>query len=349
MRFTMERMIQAIKAYSGKPIQIMEVCGTHTMNIARYGIKQILPPQVQLISGPGCPVCVTPIDYFINLFQYIKSQECMIATYGDLLRIPFAHTSLQKERNNGADIRVIYSPLECLELAKQFPHKQIVFLGVGFETTAPLTALLIQKAKSQNLGNIKVALAHKRIIPAIKTLLEDETSHISALLYPGNVGAIIGSNAFKQISYDYQIKGAVCGFTMEEIIQSLYFILYGESLFTNAYKRVVVENGNGKALKMMAEVFEEEDSLWRGLGKMRLSGYGLKPAYAHYGTQKSLTQDEPKHEENKCLCGEILRGKRSPKACQHFAKDCTPFSPMGPCMISSEGSCSAAFLMEEAF
>lgn len=344
----MEEMIKQIRSYRGEPIRIMEVCGTHTMNIAKYGIKQILPPQVELISGPGCPVCVTPESFFTTLYDYIHTHHCIVATFGDLLRIPFQNTSLQKERSKGYQVQIVYSPLECLKIAEEHPDKEIIFLGVGFETTAPLTALLVLKAKEKNLKNLKVVLSHKSILPAIRLLLEDKENNISGLLYPGNVGAIIGSNDFKQISYNYQVKGSVCGFRAEEILQSIHFILYGREIFENHYKKVVVERGNTKALEVMGEVFKSCDSTWRGLGTIKDSGYQLQWAYDTYGIEIENRKREGIPEGDKCLCGEILKGKKTPIDCKYFAKQCTPFSPIGPCMVSSEGTCSAAFLTRKS-
>ncbi len=340
----MEEMIKQIRNYSGKPIRIMEVCGTHTMNIAKYGLQQILPPQVELISGPGCPVCVTPESYFIALYDYINTHPCIVATFGDLLRIPFHNTSLEKERSKKWQVKIVYSPLECLKLAEEHSDKQVLFLGVGFETTAPLTALLVLKAKEKSLENLKVALAHKTILPAIRFLLEDKGNNISGLLYPGHVGAIIGSNEFKQISNKYQIKGSVCGFMADEILQSIYFILYGRGVFENDYKKVVVEKGNTKALEVMGQVFRSSDSTWRGLGRIKASGYQFQAAYSTYGIEIETSKREGTCEDDRCLCGEILKGKKKPTDCKRFAKKCTPFSPIGPCMISSEGTCSAAYL-----
>lgn len=340
----MEEMIKQIRNYRGEPIRIMEVCGTHTMNIAKYGIKQILPPQVELISGPGCPVCVTPESYFTALYDYINTHPCIVATFGDLLRIPFQNTSLQKERSRKWHVKIVYSPLECLKIAEENPDKQVIFLGVGFETTAPLTALLVLKAKEKGVENLKVALAHKTILPAIHFLLEDKENNISGLLYPGNVGAIIGSNDFKQISYKYQMKGSVCGFMVDEILQSIYFILYGRDVFENHYKKVVVEKGNTKALEVMRKVFRSCNSTWRGLGTIKASGYQFQVAYNTYGIEIENRKREGIQEGDRCICGEILKGKKKPADCKYFAKQCTPFSPIGPCMVSSEGTCSAAFL-----
>lgn len=340
----MEEIIKAIKGYKGKPLQIIEVCGTHTMNIARYGIKEILPPQVELISGPGCPVCVTPTSYFVNLYEYLEERECIVVSFGDLLKIPFNHTSLQKERSKGLDVRIIYSPLECLKIARENANKIVIFLAVGFETTAPLTALLIKKAKAQNINNLKIAMAHKTILPAIESLLEDEESIVSALLYPGNVGAIIGSEDFRGISYKYAVKGTVCGFSAEEILKSIYFILYGKELFNNHYDHVVTEKGNPKALEIMTEVFKLRGSKWRGLGEIKQSGYQLTEDYATYAIKEIDKASNLIANESECICGEILKGKKKSRACQFFAKSCTPLTPIGPCMVSNEGTCRAAFL-----
>lgn len=340
----MDDLIRKIKGYTGKPIKIMEVCGTHTMNIERYGIKKILPPQVEMISGPGCPVCVTPVSYFMALFEYIHMHPCIVASFGDLLKVPFGGTSLLKERSRNFDIRIVYSPLECLQIARENPKEQVVFLGVGFETTAPLTALLVSKAKQEGIRNLKVALAHKSIIPALKLLLEDKGNSISALLYPGNVGAVIGSDAFWQISKTYRIKGSVCGFKAEEILKSIYFLLYGEELFRNQYQTVVYKDGNIKARNKMDEVFGSCDSVWRGIGQIRQSGYLFRSEYAVYGVEEMDVITERNIETNDCLCGEIIKGKRKPVQCRYFGKQCTPFSPIGPCMVSNEGACSAVFI-----
>lgn len=346
MWFTMEEMIDKIRNYQGKPVSIMEVCGTHTMNIAKYGIKQILPPQVELISGPGCPVCVTPTSYFVNLMEFVKQHSCILASYGDMLKVPFQGTSIQKERSRGLDVRIVYSPLECLKIAKENPKEVVLFLGVGFETTAPLTALLVRKAKKHGIGNLKVAIAHKTILPAIRRLVQDVGSSITALLYPGNVGAIIGAEPFYQISHEYGVKGCVCGFTAEEIISSIYSILYGQVLFSNQYKTIVTEKGNTKALEMMTEIFKPCDSVWRGLGQIKDSGYIFRTAYWSYGIELEGGEDRKIEEKTTCLCGEILAGKKKPIECRYFGKQCTPFTPIGPCMVSNEGTCGAAYTIE---
>lgn len=346
MNKAIEVAIERIKSYNNIPLNIMEVCGTHTMNIARYGIRKILPNKVKLISGPGCPVCVTPNSYFLKAIDLCRRRDVIITSFGDLLRVPTNGTSLLKEKRLGKDIRIIYSPLECLKIARENPNKKIVFLSVGFETTTPITALTILKAREQGIKNFFVLCGNKRISPIMEELILDSEVSIDGFILPGNVAVIIGEVPFKELLQKTQTKGVICGFKPADIIKGIESIIFDRDKTTkNIYKEVVLEKGNTKAQSIMNKVFIHGTSEWRGIGKIDLSGMELDKDYSQYNGEKLLNKEiKTNTEQIKCSCGNVLKGKIAPNKCPLFKEICTPLNPIGPCMVSSEGACAAYFM-----
>lgn len=343
-----QRLVEKIHSISRKAIRLMEVCGTHTMSIARNGIRQLLPKNITLISGPGCPVCVTSqqeIDQFIKLAQY---EDVIITTFGDLMRVPGSHSSLQKERANGADIRVVYSTLDCLPIAENHPDKQVVFLGVGFETTAPTIAAAILEAQKRKLTNFSVVSAHKLVPPALQALLENKHVAVDGFICPGHVSIIIGAQAYESIVQEYHIPCVIAGFEPADILQSILMLVEqierDRAEVEIAYKRGVTYEGNKKARELLNRVFEPCDASWRGLGMIPQSGLSIKNEYqaldAHHRFDLSVANVmEPKG----CACGQVLSGITTPPDCALFGVACTPDDPIGPCMVSSEGTCAAHY------
>jgi hydrogenase expression/formation protein HypD len=332
---------------SGK-INIMEVCGTHTMAIAQYGLKALLPSSVNLISGPGCPVCVTggrDIDKAVCLS---RKKDVIITTFGDLMRVPGSFSSLEKERANGSKIVMVYSVMDSLALAKQNPEKNVVFLGVGFETTSPSIAAAVITAKKMKIKNFFVLPMFKLITPALKAILDMKDRNISGFLLPGHVSAIIGMKPYGFIAKDYHTAAVVSGFEPADILLSIKMILkqisQGRFLVENQYERAVSYEGNTKACSILNSVFRPIDTEWRAIGAIAESGLGFKPEYAGFDAGKKFRLRVPATKEPKgCLCGKVLLGLKSPADCGLFGKKCTPQDPVGPCMVSSEGACAAEY------
>lgn len=341
-------IIDNINKISRKKIRLMEVCGTHTMSIFRSGIRDVLPETISLLSGPGCPVCVTAqheIDAFIALSRL---DDVIITTFGDLMRVPGTTSSLQRERANGNDIRVVYSTFDALEIAKKNPGKQIVFLGVGFETTAPTIAASMLSAAEMKMENFFVFSAHKLVPPALLALMESESVQIDGFLLPGHVSVIIGTKAYLPVFERYQVPSVVSGFEPSDILRAIYLLVgqieTGSSKLDNAYKRAVTFDGNKKARKIMRDVFEITDARWRGIGSIPGSGLKIRKKLATYDAERvfeieTIASMDPKG----CACGDILRGLKIPPECMLYQKTCTPENPVGPCMVSSEGTCAAYY------
>ena len=342
------RLLAEIEKTSKRDIRLMEVCGTHTMSIFRSGIRSALPESISLLSGPGCPVCVTAqneIDAFIHLSRV---DDVVVATFGDLMRVPGSESSLQKERAKGRDVRVVYSTFDALDMAKQNPDKKIVFLGVGFETTAPTIAAAIISARDMGLHNFFVFSAHKLIPPALFALLATEGLSIDGLILPGHVSVIIGTRAYLRLVEDYHVPCAVAGFEPVDILQAVHVLV--EQLekksahLENCYPRAVTFDGNKKAQQVMETVFKKVDALWRGLGTIPRSGLCIRDEFSAYDAQKAFDVSLPQAEDPQgCICGDILTGKKTPPQCPLYRTVCTPVDPVGPCMVSSEGTCAAFY------
>jgi len=342
------KIIQQITKTSQKNIRLMEVCGTHTTSIFRNGIRSLLPQTISLLSGPGCPVCVTAqneIDAFIEL---AKLDNVIIATFGDLIKVPGADSSLQNEQANGRDVRVVYSTFDAIEIAKKNPDKKVIFLGVGFETTAPTIAASILAAHGLNLNNYFVISAHKLLPPALFTLAENPETNIDGFILPGHVSVIIGVEAYVPFYEQYNVPCVIAGFEPIDILQAILMLTKqiedNTAKLENSYKRAVNFEGNPKARSTMNAVFETADAAWRGLGGIPLSGLKIRKEYEAFDAQKVFDIKLAESEDPKgCACGEILLGLKIPPQCPFYKKTCTPIQPIGPCMVSSEGTCAAYY------
>lgn len=326
----------------------MEVCGTHTMSIFRSGIRTLLPARISLVSGPGCPVCVTSQNEIDSFIETARADDVIVATFGDLLRVPGTNSSLQKERASGKDIRIVYSTSDALEIAKKNPQKKVAFLGVGFETTAPTIAASILSAKEIGLYNYFVFSAHKLIPPALVTLLGTNGVNVDGLILPGHVSVIIGTKAYLRLFNQYQVPCVVTGFEPADILQAIFMLVKqieaGSPRLENGYRRAVTFDGNEKAKKIMQDVFETVDATWRGMGTIPKSGLKIRDRFSSFDAQKALNISVPAAEEPKgCACGEILTGLKVPLECPLYKSVCTPVNPVGPCMVSSEGTCAAYY------
>ncbi|KAF0130418.1 MAG: hydrogenase expression/formation protein HypD [Bacteroidetes bacterium] len=336
-----------IRFESHKPMRIMEVCGGHTMAIQRFGIPTLLPDHIQLISGPGCPVCVTDRAYIDKAIAYSRLPEVIIATYGDLIRVPGSTSTLDREKASGADIRIVFSILDALTLAKKNRKKKVVFLGIGFETTAPGSAAGIIKAQMAGLFNFYVLSAHKIMPPPMAALI-DQGVKIDGYIGPGHVSTVTGSSMFEFIPEKYKLGVVISGFEPLDILQSIYMLVLqherNDPSVEIQYSRVVKPEGNPKALELLDEVFELRDDWWRGLGVLTLSGMGIRSKYEEFDAEKMISVDvEPTREDKGCICGSILKGVSTPSDCKLFGKVCTPSDPVGACMVSNEGTCAAFF------
>ncbi len=331
-----------IRKHATRPLRIMEVCGTHTHEIFRLGVRSLLPENITLVSGPGCPVCVTPVSYIDEALYLAIEKNVCIATFGDLVRVPGSKGSLGQARKKGARIEIVYSPLDALEIARK-ENVEVVFLSVGFETTVPGECLAIEKAMEEGVRNFSILTANKTMPKAYEAL----AGSCDAFLYPGHVMAITGTEIGERLAAR-GISGVVAGFTASEIVTALAAIVVscdkGEPFFLNCYPRVVKKEGNPSALALMARCMHSCDSEWRGLGIIEGSGLTLTKDYA--GMDARIRFDIPKiegHTHPRCRCGDILRGQAKPTDCTLFGRACTPDHPIGACMVSSEGTCAAYF------
>ncbi len=350
---------------SNKRLRLMEVCGTHTMSIFRHGIRTVLPDCIELLSGPGCPVCVTAqrdIDAFIELSQ---QDNVILTTFGDLMKVPGTFSSLQKEKAEGRDIRVIYSVFDALEIAEAEQRsadscdaanqdrptnqaKEVVFCGVGFETTTPTVAASILMASERGIENFSIHSAHKLTPPALAALMETPETQIDGFILPGHVSVITGVDGYKEVFDKYQVPSVIAGFEPLDILKAILMLvkqqIAGVPALENGYERAVSKLGNAKAVQIMNQVFEPADSVWRGIGHIPKSGMRLRDNYKNFDALNKFNielKDTP--EPAGCACGEILMGLKTPEQCVMYGKKCTPAHPVGPCMVSSEGSCAAYY------
>jgi hydrogenase expression/formation protein HypD len=343
-----ERLAAHLDDNNDQAIKLMEVCGTHTVAIARSGFRSILPQNIQLISGPGCPVCVTANSDIDRIIALTRIPEITLATFGDMVRVPGSSTSLQMRKAEGAAVEVVYSPLDALRLAIEHPDRQIVFVGVGFETTTPLVAATIKRAAAEDLQNFSVIAAHKRVPPALAALLNDPEVALDALILPGHVSTILGVEPYRFLASDHHIPGVITGFEPIDLLQGIAQLLKqlsaGQAENENAYRRAVMPEGNPTARAAIDQVFQITDADWRGLGLINQSGYTIREEFATFDALRRFDpQVEPTVEAPGCRCGDVLRGILSPPDCPLFSQACNPVHPVGPCMVSSEGSCSAAY------
>lgn len=324
---------------------VMEVCGTHTHAIAAAGLRRILPPGLRIISGPGCPVCVTPIDYMDHAVALARRPRTIVCTFGDLLRVPASRTSLEAERAAGADVRIVYSARDALQVARECPEQDVVFLGVGFETTLPTIAAAIDEAERDGVPNFQILSGAKRIEPPLRALLEDGEVRVDAFLLPGHVSVILGSDAYLFLAREYGVPSVIAGFDSVDVLVALCELAEqlrnGEPRVANLYPRAVTSAGNPTALALLERYFAVVDTRWRGLGEIPRSGLALRPEYALRDAARFGVTLDPPREPRGCRCGEILKGVIEPPECPLFDHGCTPEMPVGACMVSSEGTCAA--------
>ncbi len=341
-----DEVLSEIHKISRKNITLMEVCGGHTSAIHKSGIPSLLPDTVKLLSGPGCPVCVTS-KYFIDEAAALsRMEDTIVTTFGDLMRVPGSLTSLSKEKAEGRDIRMVYSTLDALETARDNPDKKIIFLGIGFETTAPSSASAVLEAERSGLSNFFILSAHKVMPPAMSALI-DEGVNINGYICPGHVSTITGSSIFLPLVENYGIGCVVSGFEPLDILQTIYLLIKQNETdspaLENQYTRAVTPEGNKKALDLMNKVFESSTDWWRGLGNIPYSGLQIRNGYAKYDAHRVFdpVYDRGNEEEEGCKCGDVLKGLINPPGCPLFSNVCTPGNPVGACMVSSEGACAA--------
>ncbi len=340
------KLSEKIKKTSNKNISLMEVCGGHTHAIHKFGIPSLLPQNIKLLSGPGCPVCVTSKKYIDQVIAYSRINNVIIATFGDLIRVPGSYSSLLKEKAHGQDIRIVYSSLDALDIAKKNKDKSIIFLAIGFETTAPTTASAILKANEEKINNFFVVSSHKIMPPAMQAII-DEGVMIDGYICPGHVSVITGSVIYEPLVKKYNVGCVISGFEPIDIMQSILMLVCQKESNNKVeiqYKRAVKKEGNIKAKNIMNKVFELKDDWWRGIGIIKKSGLKIKTDFIKYDAEKNfnIILDET-IEDKGCICGEILKGIKTPKNCNLFAKKCTPENPIGACMVSNEGACSAYY------
>ena len=342
------KKIKQLAADIKKEISLMEVCGTHTMAVFRYGIKALLPQNLHLLSGPGCPVCVTANDYIDKAIAYAHQDKTILVTFGDMMKVPGPRSSLTQETSEGAQMRVVYSSLQALEIARKNPSYRVIFLGIGFETTAPTVAASILMASEEKISNYLILSGHKIMPPAMRALVENHQIRIDGFLCPGHVSAITGSKIYEFLAREYRIPCVVAGFEPLDILESIRLLLSqirsGQARVENEYRRAVTYEGNLKAQQLMEKVFSKQSASWRGIGKIPQSGLKIRKNYASFDVE---AQFPIKIKESKdypgCICGDILRGLKTPPDCSLFKKVCSPSRPLGACMVSSEGTCAAYY------
>lgn len=346
-------LLKRIEAVSTKPVSFMEVCGTHTVAISRNGLRHAVPENIRLLSGPGCPVCVTANSDIDRMIAISGRPGVIMTTFGDMMKVPGSYSSLSEEKAKGRDIRVVYSTLNALEVAEANPDKEVVFFGVGFETTTPTIAMSIIEARKRNLSNYSVLSVHKLVPPAMKALLDLGEIKLDGFICPGHVSMVIGTKPYEFIARDYNIPCVITGFEPLDVLESVLLLTEmseaGEARVENAYKRVVTEDGNPRAMETMNAVFTPGDGDWRGIGVIPGSGLDIREEFAEFDAMLKFAGIEvpPVNEHKGCKCGLVLRGVIYPYECGLFGKACVPENPVGPCMVSSEGSCAAYYRYDQ--
>ena len=331
-----------------RKINLMEVCGTHTHQVARFGIRSMLPENVNLLSGPGCPVCVTPNEYIDHALALSNLPDIIVTTFGDMFRVPGSYSSLQEEKGRGADIRITYSSADALEIAKKNRDKEVIFLGVGFETTSPTIAATVLQAKKENVDNFSVLAGFKKLPNTLKALAEFPELKLHGLIAPGHLSVITGTKIYKPVASVYGIACVVTGFEALDILEGIKLLVKqiseGRAEVENEYSRVVKPEGNVKAMKIIKKVFKLVDSRWRGIGVIPESGLDFRDEFSDFDASKKFKVEIPTPRYAKsCICGQILTGVKTPLDCPGFGTICNPENPIGACMVSSEGTCSAYY------
>lgn len=342
-------LADAIAAARGRPVQIMEVCGGHTHSIFRYGIEGMLPPSVELVHGPGCPVCVLPMGRVDDGIAIAERPEVIFTTFGDAIRVPGARGSLMQAKAAGADVRIVYSPLDALALARGHREREVVFFALGFETTMPSTAFTILEAEADGITNFSVFCNHITIVPTIKAVLDSPDLQIDGFLGPGHVSTVIGTRPYEFIASRYRRPLVVAGFEPLDVLQALFMVLRqikaGTAKVENQYLRVVGDDGNNQALAAVTRVFQLRPFFeWRGLGSIDHSGVCIRSEFARFDAERRFTVPNARIADPKaCQCGEVLKGAIKPWQCKIFGTSCTPETPQGALMVSSEGACAAYY------
>ena len=352
------RNLEATKSYLNliensitRPWNIMEICGGQTHGLVKNGILELLPDKVRMIHGPGCPVCVTPLNLIDKAIELLEN-DVIVCSFGDMIRVPGSKKSLMEAKANGGDLRILYSPLEAVKIAKNNPDKEVVFFAVGFETTAPANALSVLHAQKENVKNYSILVSHVLVPPAMEAILDDKFSNIDAFLGAGHVCAIMGLHEYYPLSEKYKIPIVITGFEPLDLVQGIYMAVQqlekGVHKVENQYARVVKEEGNKAALNVIHQVFEIGDREWRGIGEIPNSGYLLREEFKDFDAEKKFGISHIVVPENSdCIAGEILKGIKKPFECSQFGNNCTPFKPLGAPMVSSEGACAAYYHFSE--
>lgn len=343
-----EQLLSTLRRRSHRSVRLMEICGTHTVAIFRSGLRDLLPDTIGLISGPGCPVCVTAAEDIDRTIWLAQQPGVILASFGDLVRVPGSQSSLQQERGRGADVRIVYASFDALEIARNHPDRQVVLVGIGFETTAPTVAASIKQAAALDLNNFSVFSAHKLLPPAMEVLLHAEDVRIDGFLCPGHVSTVIGAKAYHYVADRHRIPCVVAGFEPLDVLQAIVMLVgqleTGRSEVEIQYRRAVSWEGNVQARAMMDEVFKPADISWRGLGTIPSSGLHIRDSWRQFDASCRFALPAIRIAEHPgCRCGEVLRGVLQPPQCALFRKACTPEQPLGPCMVSSEGTCGAFY------
>jgi hydrogenase expression/formation protein HypD len=341
-------LVEAIHSTAQEPCTLMEVCGTHTMAIAKHGLRGLMPETIKLLSGPGCPVCVTANPDIDLAIEMARQPGVVLTTFGDMMKVPGSYSSLSAEKAEGRDVRVVYSPLDSLALAEREPDKHVVFLGVGFETTAPTVALTIKEAARRGLSNWSALSLHKTVPGALGALVNDPEVRVTGFILPGHVSTIIGTGPYEFLATEYGVPGVITGFEPVDVLQGVWMLARqlaeGRAEIEIAYGRGVDASGNRAAIAAMEAAFEPCDSEWRGIGVIPGTGLALRPEFSRYDARVRVPVTPPEPREIKgCQCGDVLRGVVLPFDCKLFGRACTPEHPVGPCMVSSEGSCAAYY------
>ena len=344
-------LLEQIAATVTRPWTLMEVCGGQTHTLIRQGIDQVLPPEVELVHGPGCPVCVTPVAMIDRAIDIAGRPDAIVCSFGDMLRVPGSGRDLFMARAEGGDVRVVYSPLDALTIARDNPDETVVFFAVGFETTAPANAMAVKQAHRMGIENFALLVAHVLVPPAIAAILVSPGNRVQGFLAPGHVCAIQGWREYEPIARDFRVPLVVTGFEPVDLLEGILMLVRqleaGRHEVENQYVRAVVRDGNEPALRTVDEIFETADRAWRGIGVIESSGLRLREAFAHHDAERLFPAAEgtvPASESEVCIAGDVLRGRAKPHDCPAFGIECTPESPLGAPMVSSEGACAAYFL-----
>lgn len=341
-------LVKKIRETNTRELRLMEVCGTHTMAIFRHGVRSVLPPGITLLSGPGCPVCVTAQKDIDAYVAFARNKDVIVTTFGDLMKVPGSGSTLAREKAAGADVRIVYSIFDAMAVARENPDREVVFCAVGFETTIPTIAASVLTAAGEQLGNFSIYAANKLTPPALAALMEADGVDIDGFILPGHVSVITGTDAYRKTFETYDIPSVIAGFEPVDILKAVLLLVEqnetGIPELVNAYPRAVSDTGNLKAKAVMNQVFEICSATWRGIGDIPDSGMCLKEEFQAFDAAQKFDMDMPDVPEPKgCACGEILMGLKTPEACKLYKTACSPMSPVGPCMVSSEGACAAYY------